>query len=387
MTPTPTPTTADPAPPTPPGAAVGPVAPGAFASEAARWDALRRRDPAADGHFLYSVATTGVYCRPSCAARPARRENVAFHAGRAEAERAGFRPCLRCRPDLPPRAEREAALAAAACRRIEAAEEAPSLAALAAEAGCSPHHFHRLFRRAVGVTPRAYADAHRQRRVQAGLGAGTGVTEAFYGAGFNSSGRFYEAADGMLGMRPSAYRAGGASEAIRYAAGRCSLGYVLVAEAGRGVCAILLGDDPAALALDLRARFPRASVAPADACFSGVVARVVRLVDDPAGASRTDRGTVAADRAPLPLDVRGTAFQRRVWEALRAIPPGQTVGYADLAARIGAPGGARAVAAACAANRLAVAVPCHRVVAADGGLAGYRWGVERKRRLLDRERG
>ena len=372
-------TTADLAPPTPPGAgaASSPGAAGAFASEAARWDALRRRDPAADGHFLYSVATTGVYCHPSCAARPARRENVAFHAGRAEAERAGFRPCLRCRPDLPPRAERDAALAAAACRRIEAAEDAPSLAALAAEAGCSPHHFHRLFRRAVGVTPRAYADAHRQRRVRAGLGAGRGVTEAFYDAGFNSSGRFYEAADGMLGMRPSAYRAGGAGEAIRYAVGRCSLGRVLVATAGRGVCAILLGDDPAALADDLRARFPRAAIAPADDSFAGVVAQVVQLVDDPAG---------AAGHAPLPLDIRGTAFQRRVWEALRAIPPGETAAYAEVAARIGAPGSARAVAAACGANRLAVAVPCHRVVAADGGLSGYRWGVERKRRLLHRER-
>ena len=348
----------------------------AFASETARWDALRRRDPAADGHFLYSVATTGVYCHPSCAARPARPENVAFFATRGEAERAGFRPCKRCRPDLPPRAAREATLAAAACRRIEAAEEAPSLAELADAAGCSPHHFHRLFRRVVGVTPKAYADAHRQRRVQADLGAGSGVTEAIYAAGFNSSGRFYEAADGMLGMQPSAYRAGGAGEAVRYAVGRCSLGCVLVAAAGRGVCAILLGDDPAALVAELRARFPRAVVSPAEADFAGVVAAVVRLVDDPA----------APGGPPLPLDIRGTAFQRRVWETLRGIPPGETASYAEVAARIGAPRAVRAVAAACGANKLAVAVPCHRVVASNGGLAGYRWGVERKQQLLDRER-
>ena len=349
---------------------------GAFASEAARWDALRRRDPAADGHFLYSVATTGVYCHPSCAARPARPENVAFFATRAEAERAGFRPCKRCCPDQPPRAAREAALAAAACRQIEAAEEAPSLAALADAAGCSPHHFHRLFRRVVGVTPKAYADAHRQRRVQDDLGAGSGVTEAIYAAGFNSSGRFYEAADGMLGMAPSRYRAGGAGEAVSYAVGRCSLGCVLVAAAGRGVCAILLGDDPAALVADLRARFPRATLGPAEADFAGVVAAVVRLVDDPA----------AAGGPPLPLDIRGTAFQRRVWETLRQIQPGETASYAEVAARIGAPRAVRAVAAACGANKLAVAVPCHRVVAANGGLAGYRWGVARKRALLERER-
>ena len=348
----------------------------AFASEATRWDALRRRDPAADGHFLYSVATTGVYCHPSCAARPARPENVAFHATRAAAERAGFRPCKRCRPDLPPRVEREAALAAAACRHIEAADETPSLAELADAAGCSPHHFHRLFRRVVGVTPKAYADAHRQRRVQADLGAGAGVTEAIYAAGFNSSGRFYEAADGMLGMQPSAYRAGGAGETVRYAVGRCLLGCVLVAAAARGVCAILLGDDPAALVADLRARFPRAALDPAEAAFAGVVAAVVRLVDDPA----------ATDGAPLPLDIRGTAFQRRVWEALRQIPPGETASYAEVAARIGAPRAVRAVAAACGANKLAVAVPCHRVVASDGSLAGYRWGVGRKRALLASER-
>ncbi len=345
-----------------------------FRTEAERWTALRQRDPAADGHFLYSVRSTGVYCRPSCAARPALAANVAFHACAAEAERAGFRACQRCRPDLPPRAEREAGLVARACRAIEAAEQPPSLVELAAAAGCSRFHFHRLFRRITGVTPRAYAAAHRQGRVQAGLAAGAAVTAALYDAGFGSSGRFYHAADAMLGMTPTRYRAGGEGEAIRHAAGPCSLGSVLVAVSGRGVCAILLGDDPAALQADLALRFARA-VLSEDPALASVLAEVVRLVDDPA----------EAPALSLPLDVRGTAFQRRVWQALQSVPAGQTASYAAVAASLGAASGARAVAAACAANPLAVAVPCHRVVAANGALTGYRWGVERKRALLAKE--
>jgi AraC family transcriptional regulator of adaptative response/methylated-DNA-[protein]-cysteine methyltransferase len=347
-----------------------------FATEAARWEAVRRRDPTADGAFLYSVKTTGVYCRPSCAARAARRENVAFHATAAEAERAGFRPCKRCRPDLPSRAEREAALVAEACRAIESAEEAPQLEELAAQAGVSPYHFHRTFKRIAGVTPKAYAAAYRQRRVQDSLSSGSGVTDAIYAAGFNSSGRFYETAPEMLGMAPSAYRMGGQGEAIRYAVDRCSLGCVLVAATERGVCAIMLGDDPRALVADLETRFPKATLAESEPDRADWVAAVVRLVDDPA----------SGEGFGLPLDIRGTAFQRRVWEALREIPAGQTASYSEVAARLGSPGAVRAVASACAANKLAVAIPCHRVVAADGGLAGYRWGVERKRRLLERER-
>ena len=324
--------------------------------------------------FLYSVATTGVYCRPSCAARPARSENLAFHASPAAAERAGFRACRRCRPDLPPRAEREAALVAEACRAIEAAETPPPLAELAGAAGLSPHHFHRLFRRIAGVTPKAYADAHRQGRLQRHLAAGSAVTAALYEAGFSSSGRFYAAADAMLGMTPSAFRAGGSGEAIRYATGASALGLLLVAESARGICAILLGEDAAALADDLRRRFPRAELQPAEQAFAATVRQVTALVEAP------------AESLALPLDIRGTAFQRRVWEALRAIPPGATLSYREVAARIGAPGAVRAVASACGANTLAVAIPCHRVVASDGRLAGYRWGVARKRTLLDRER-
>jgi len=347
-----------------------------FEDDEARLAAVRRRDVAADDMFLYSVATTGVYCRPSCAARPALRRNIAFHATRHDAERAGFRPCMRCQPHLPPRAEREAALVAAACRTIETAENEPPLATLALGAGISPHHFHRMFRRIAGVTPKAFSAAHRQARVQAGLAGGAGVTETIYAAGFNSSGRFYEAADAMLGMTASRYREGGPGETIRFAAGQCSLGCVLVAATRLGVCAILLGDDAAALQADLRGRFPKATLCGAEPEFANWVAQVVAFVEQPGDSSSF----------ALPLDIRGTAFQRQVWEVLRAIPPGETLSYAAVAARLGRPAAVRAVAGACAANALAVAVPCHRVVAATGALAGYRWGVERKRALLARER-
>ncbi len=344
-----------------------------FATDAERWTALRARDAAADDVFFYSVATTGVYCRPSCAARPARPENVAFHATRQEAERAGFRPCRRCRPDLPPRAAREAELVARACRMIETADEVPTLDVLAAAAGLSPFHFHRLFRRIAGVTPKAYAAAQRQARVQQGLATAASVTATIYESGFNSSGRFYEQAPDMLGMTPSAWRAGGAGERIVFADGHSTLGCVLVAATARGICAILLGDTPEALQDDLHARFPRASLQAGDASFRALVAQVVAYVDQP------------GNGLGLPLDIRGTAFQRKVWEVLQAIPAGETLSYAEVAVRIGRPAAVRAVAGACAANRLAVAVPCHRVVSRDGALAGYRWGVGRKRALLEKE--
>jgi AraC family transcriptional regulator of adaptative response/methylated-DNA-[protein]-cysteine methyltransferase len=348
-----------------------------FRDEAARWEAVRQHDPRADGEFVVAVATTGVYCQPSCASRPAKRENISFYATPIEAEEAGYRPCKRCRPDLPPKAEREAALIGAACRSIETAEEEPDLATLARSAGVSPHHFHRIFKRVTGVTPKAYAGAHRQARVQANLAAGTSVTETIYASGFNSSGRFYEAVSGMLGMTPSAYRKGGAGEEICHAIGRSSLGCVLVAATRRGVCAISIGDDPAELRADLKGRFPQAKFVEPSSAYAELVAEVIRFVDDP----------THAHGLTLPLDIRGTMFQRRVWEALRAIPPGETATYGEIARRIGTPHAVRAVASACGANKLAVAIPCHRVISAGGGLAGYRWGIERKRRLLERERG
>jgi AraC family transcriptional regulator of adaptative response/methylated-DNA-[protein]-cysteine methyltransferase len=344
-----------------------------FATEDERWAAVLRRDAAADGRFYFSVRTTGVYCRPSCAARVARRENVAFHLTCAEAERAGFRPCKRCRPDEAPLAERQASLVAKVCRLIEEAEEAPSLDALARTAGMSRFYFHRVFKSVTGVTPKAYAAAHRARRVREELGQRDTVTEAIYGAGFNSSGRFYAASSDLLGMTPTAFRAGGNGASIRFAVGECSLGSILVAATDKGVCAILFGDDPDTLVRDLQDRFPKARLIGADNEFEQLVATVVGFVEAP------------AQGLDLPLDVRGTAFQQRVWQALREIPSGSTASYAEIAGRIGQPKAVRAVARACASNGIAVAIPCHRVVRNDGALSGYRWGVERKRALLERE--
>jgi AraC family transcriptional regulator, regulatory protein of adaptative response / methylated-DNA-[protein]-cysteine methyltransferase len=338
-----------------------------------RWARVVARDRSADGEFFYSVRTTGVYCRPSCAARLANPKNVRFHPTTVEAEAAGFRPCKRCKPDQPPLEEQYAAIVAEACRTIEGAEEAPPLAALAHAAGLSAFHFHRVFKTVTGVTPKDYAMAHRTSRVRDQLSRSDTVTEAIFDAGFNSNSRFYEKSDQMLGMTPSDYRAGGANAEIRFAIGECSLGSILVARSAKGVCAILLGDDPDALLRDLQDRFPRASLIGGDAAFEDLIAKVVGFVEAPA---------LGLD---LPLDVRGTAFQQRVWQALREIPAGSTASYTDIAQAIGAPKAVRAVAHACAANALAVAIPCHRVVRNDGALSGYRWGIERKRALLERE--
>jgi len=343
-----------------------------LSSDDVRWAAVSRRDKAADGAFFYSVRTTGVYCRPSCAARLPRRENVAFHTSREAAERAGFRPCRRCRPDEAPGAQQAEAVARA-CRLIESADEPPTLEQLAEAAGLSPYHFHRVFKAATGLTPRAYAAAHRNRKVRDELPRSASVTEAIYGAGFGSNGRFYASAGEVLGMAPQAFRSGGRGTTIRFAVGQCSLGAILVAATGKGLCAILMDDEPDALVRDLQDRFPHAELVGGDADFERWVAQVVGFVEAP---------QLGLD---LPLDVRGTAFQQRVWQALREIPPGSTASYAEIAERIGQPQAVRAVAQACAANALAVAIPCHRVVRRDGGLSGYRWGVERKRTLLERE--
>ena len=338
-----------------------------------RWASVRARDYKADGQFYYSVKTTGVYCRPSCSARPARPENVQFHATRTEAEIAGFRPCKRCKPDQPALVEQHAATIAAACRLIEKSETLPSLDGLAAHAGLSTYYFHRVFKAVTGLTPKAYAAARRARRIRSELERSATVTSAIYDAGYNANSRFYEKSNQLLGMTPSNYRAGGANTEIRFAVGECSLGAILVARSHRGVCTIFLGDDPDALVRELQDRFPRSNLIGGDNDFEQLVARVVGFVEAPA---------IGLD---LPLDIRGTAFQQRVWQALREIPAGSTASYTDIARRIGAPKSVRAVARACAANTLAVAIPCHRVVRNDGGLSGYRWGVERKRALLERE--
>ena len=341
-----------------------------------RWQDVLRRNPQADGRFFYSVRSTGVFCRPSCAARTPRPENVAFHANPAEARAAGFRACKRCKPEQRPLREQNATLIEQLCRVIESAEQPPKLQELAEQAGMSAFHLHRVFKAVTGVTPKAYADAHRARRMQAELRrGGQAVTEAIHAAGFAASSRFYEAAPGRLGMTPSRYKAGGAQTRIRFAIGACSLGSLLVAASPLGLCAILLGDDPQALVRDLQDRFPKAELLGGDADFEAWMAQVVGFVDEPW------RGL------DLPLDVRGTAFQQRVWQALQRVPSGTTVSYAEVAERIGAPRAVRAVAGACAANPLAVAIPCHRVVRTDGAVSGYRWGVERKRTLLACEAG
>jgi AraC family transcriptional regulator of adaptative response/methylated-DNA-[protein]-cysteine methyltransferase len=346
-----------------------------YESDTRRWSAVQQRDADADGVFWYSVRSTGVYCRPSCGARPALRKNVAFHDSREAAEQAGFRPCLRCKPDQPPLAERQAALVAQACRLIDEAEETPDLDSLAVAVGVSRFYFHRMFKAVTGITPKAYANAARARRMQAGLAGQASVTEAMYAAGFNSSGRFYAQSPAVLGMTPSAFRAGGVGEQIRFAIAECSLGPILVASTVQGICAILIDDDPDFLVRDLQDRFPKAELIGAEPEYEQVVSRVVGMVEQP---------SVGLD---LPLDVRGTAFQQRVWQVLRAIPSGRRVTYAELAQLAGAPRGARAVASACAANAIAVAIPCHRVVRNDGSISGYRWGVDRKAALLNREAG
>jgi len=342
-------------------------------AEDPRWPRIVARDAGADGEFWYSVATTGVYCRPSCPSRTANPRNVSIHASLAEARRTGARACLRCEPDAATPGEARTGRIEAACRTIEQAEAPPTLAQLAEAAGMSPAHFQRVFKAATGVSPRAYAAEHRAARVREALEAGAPVTEALHAAGYGSSGRFYAEAEAVLGMKPAVYRGGGVAETLRHATAETSLGQLLIAASTAGIAALLLGDDPDLLLVDLRRRFPHAQLEPGGAGFAATVAEVVAFVEMP-------RGTLT-----LPLDIRGTAFRRRVWEALRAIPAGETASYAEIAQRIGAPEAVRAVAGACAANAHALAIPCHRVVRSDGALSGYRWGTERKRALLDRE--
>ena len=338
-----------------------------------RWARILRRDRTADGVFWYSVATTGVYCRPSCPSRAANPKNVRLYDSVEAAQATGFRPCKRCNPDGPSLKVGNAAIVTKACRLIEQSEESPSLRALAEATGKSPAHFHRIFKAATGVTAKDYGVAHRSARVRDELVKCNSVTEAIYEAGFNSSGRFYEKSTEMLGMTPSHYRAGGLDETIHFAVGESSLGAILVASSEKGVASILLGADPDQLARDLQDRFPKAHLIGGDKTYEQLVALVVGFVEAP---------SVGLD---LPLDIRGTVFQQRVWQALRDIPRGQTVSYTEIALKIGAPNSVRAVAGACAANKIALAIPCHRIVRHDGALSGYAWGVERKRALIERE--
>lgn len=346
----------------------------AYETEDARWAALQARDAAADGHFVYAVRTTGVYGQPSSTARRPKRENVEFFDSAEAAEAAGYRGSRRAQGDRTSAAAGRAAVVARACRLIESSETPPPLDDLAVEVGMSPFHFHRLFKAETGLTPKAYSSAYRARKLREELSTSkASITDAIYGAGFNSNSRFYEAADALLGMRARDYRAGGAGAVMRFAVGQCTLGAILVAQSQRGICAILLGDDPDALVRDLQDQFPKAEIIGADGDFEQLIAQVVGFIEAPAIGLQ------------LPLDVQGTAFQERVWRVLRDIPPGATASYTEIATRIGSPKAVRAVAQACAANHMAVAIPCHRVVRRDGDLSGYRWGVDRKRELLRRE--
>ena len=338
------------------------------------WNAVVARDRAADGAFVYAVRTTGVYCRPSCASRRPHRENVAFFESVDEAQRAGFRACRRCHPDAAV-ADPWTDKIRRACVYLANVDGHPSLAALAERVGGSPYHLQRNFKRIVGVSPREYADAIRLRKVKRALRGGENVTDAMFDAGYGSSSRFYGRAAAKLGMAPSAYRRGGAGMTIRYATARCPLGRVLVAATAKGVCSVAMGATDADLVAHLRREFPAAAIAEdRDALRASTDAIVTHLTGESA-------------RIDLPLDIQATAFQWLVWQALSAIPFGETRTYAQVARSIGRPRATRAVARACATNPVALAIPCHRVVASDGSSGGYRWGVERKKALLKSEAG
>lgn len=336
--------------------------------EEAAWAAVTARDRAADGSFVTGVLSTGIYCRPSCAARHPRREHVRFFADGAEARRAGLRPCLRCRPDD---VTREAAALENALAMLAEAEEVPALAALARAAGYSPHHFHRMFKRAAGVTPAAYYRSLRARRAEAALRDNERITDAIYDAGFSGPGRFYAEARSRLGMTPSAWRDGGRGETISWATADSPFGRILVAATAKGICRLSFGEDEAAL---LRL-FPNAAIAPGGEAMAELLARTVAAVESPERPH------------DLPLDVRGTAFQEAVWSELSRIPPGESLSYAALAAKAGKPGAARAAGSACGANHVAVLIPCHRARRGDGSPGGYAYGLAVKEALVEAERG
>jgi AraC family transcriptional regulator of adaptative response/methylated-DNA-[protein]-cysteine methyltransferase len=338
------------------------------------WASVTSRDAAVDGEFVYAVRTSGVYCRPACPSRLPLRKNVAFYENTAAAEAAGFRPCKRCRPRDASPAERHVAAIGRACALIRERDTLPSLTELAEAAGISRFHFHRVFTQITGTTPREWGNAHRLGRFASCLESGDSVAQSVYAAGFGASSRAYDAASSGLGMTPATRRRGGRGETIRYTIVPTPLGHAIVAATDRGICMTALGDDPVLLEAELRRRFPAADFVAADAALSEWAERIVGFITRPGA------------HPDLPLDISGTAFQAMVWRALQKIPPGRTTSYSEIAAALGRPNAVRAVARAIASNNHAVLVPCHRVIRSDGALSGYRWGVERKRALLERER-
>lgn len=345
-----------------------------FVSAAARWAAIVNRDAAADGCFVFAVRTTGVFCRPSCRSRSPLRRNVRFFDDPTAAIRAGFRPCLRCRPTEAVAGGAREAMIRRACHRLENEMSEPTLRELAADAGLSPYHFQRTFKALVGLSPKQYAKSRRFDRFRRTLRGASSVTGAIYDAGFRSPSRAYDRATRALAMLPGVYRRGGAGETIDFAIRRTALGWIIVAGTPRGVAHIAFGDAHRGLRDELRRTYPAATLHENGKRAEQWVRALEKFVENPALGLR------------LPLDLHGTEFQRKVWEAIARIPPGKTLRYAQLAAAIGMPRAARAVAAACAANRVAMAIPCHRVVPGDPAGGGYRWGLERKKNLLAAER-
>lgn len=345
-----------------------------FLSDDDKWNAVVQRNIRPNDVFFYGVLTTGVYCRPVCSSRLPNRKNVRFFSACEEAEKAGFRPCKRCRPNDKDRQDSQTLAVLNACRIIEEADNPLNLEEIAEKAGFNAYYFHRIFKRIVGVTPKQYAMEVRLKKTRACLQSGQTVTEAIYNSGFESSSRFYEKSTAALGMSPSAYKNGAPDIQIQHAVVQSYIGWVLVAMTEKGICSVTLGDSPEKLKEDLYQSFPKAKFKNPDQNFETVLEKVLALISAPHSRS-----------VELPLDIRGTAFQRRVWDALQEIAPGSTASYAEIATCIGEPSAARAVARACAANPVALVIPCHRVIRSNGKLSGYRWGVERKRNLLERE--
>ncbi len=344
-----------------------------YQSESSRWRAVAARDKGADGCFVYGVATTGIYCRPGCPSRQPKRENVRFFEHHQAAEDAGYRPCKRCQPQAAEPFDAAADAVKVACQLIETAERPPTLAQLADAVGLSKYHFHRLFKRVVGITPNQYAAEKRLEKVRVRIQQDDTITEAVFNAGYESTSRFYQHATPSLGMKPKEYKNGGVEMIIRFAIVSSYLGQMLVALSERGVCRIDLDESADLLQARLIASFPHAKLIPDAPGLGETVARVLTCLEQP------------GQGGDLPLDIQGTAFQRRVWSALQEIPAGTTASYAQVAAAVGNPKAVRAVAGACGANKIAVLIPCHRVVRSSGGLGGYRWGTDRKQRLLDHE--
>lgn len=344
-----------------------------FNTDDGRWKAVSDNDPAADGEFYYAVITTGVYCRPSCPSRLPNRINVEYFMTSSQAEAAGYRACKRCNPTADSKNLQVERKIIHACRLIENSETFLRLDELAKQVGLSPYHFHRLFRKIIGVTPKQYAARNKAVRFRKSLETSPSVTDAIYSAGYGSSGGAYDKARNQLAMQPKIYRKGGKGETIIYGLAESYLGWIIVAATDRGICAIEFGDEPDKLPDQIQDRFPGALLKKADSSFRALIREVVAFIKSPQG------------NFEVPLDIQGTAFQQKVWEILRQIRPGETMSYTDVAERIGNPNAVRAVASACAANKLAVVIPCHRVVPKSGKTGGYRWGTGRKRILLQSE--